>query len=68
MSRRIPHIYERQAHFVRSLDVSKSQGTLADACRTELRKLFDGLLDWELSGGAVTEARSPAAENGGAPP
>jgi hypothetical protein len=47
---------------------AKPQGSLADACRTELRKLFDGLLDWELSGGAVTEARSPAAENGGAPP
>ena len=47
---------------------AKPQGSLADAGRIELRKLFDGLLDWELSGGAVTEARCPAAENGGAPP
>src|SRR5215204_3273668 len=30
-------------------------GSLAEACRSELRKLFDGLMEWELSGGTFTE-------------
>jgi hypothetical protein len=25
-------------------------GSLAEACRPELRNLFDGLMDWEISG------------------
>ena len=46
---------------------TKTQGSVADACRAELRKFFDGLLDWELSGGAVADVSAPAADNGSTP-
>jgi hypothetical protein len=26
-----------------------------EACRSELRELFDGLLDWEIADGTVTD-------------
>jgi hypothetical protein len=30
-------------------------GSLPEACRSELRELFDGLLDWEIADGTVTD-------------
>jgi hypothetical protein len=49
--------YERSSFevLVESKPQVNHNGSLAEACRSELHKLFDGLMDWELSGGTFTE-------------